>query len=32
MTIGFKPRGSEFVDWNSTLHFVIPAEAGIQFS
>ena len=30
MTLGFKPRGSEFIDWNSTLHFVIPAQAGIQ--
>ena len=22
--------GSEFVDWKSTLSFVIPAQAGIQ--
>jgi hypothetical protein len=30
MTLGFKPRRSEFVDWKSTLPFVIPAQAGIQ--
>ncbi len=30
MTLGFKPSGSEFVGWKSTLLFVIPAEAGIQ--
>jgi len=30
MPLGSKPRGSEFVDWKSTLISVIPAEAGIQ--
>jgi hypothetical protein len=28
--LGSKPRGSELVDWKSTLIPVIPAEAGIQ--
>lgn len=30
MILGPKPRDSEFVDWQSTLPFVIPAPAGIQ--
>ena len=30
MSLDFKPRGSEFVDWKPTLPFVIPAQAGIQ--
>ena len=30
MTLGFKSRGSEFIDRKSTLAFVIPAQAGIQ--
>jgi hypothetical protein len=30
MSLDFKPRGSEIVDWKPTLPFVIPAQAGIQ--
>ncbi|HEV8724396.1 MAG TPA: hypothetical protein VGW77_27580 [Candidatus Binatia bacterium] len=29
-TLGAEPRGSELVDWKSTLVPVIPAQAGIQ--
>ena len=27
MTLGFKSRGSEFIDRKSTLAFVIPAQS-----
>jgi len=30
MALGYKPGGPEFVDWKSTLPFIIPAYAGIQ--
>jgi len=30
MALGCKPGGPEFVDWKSTLPFIIPAYAGIH--
>jgi hypothetical protein len=30
MILGLKPQDSEFVDWQSILSLVIPAQAGIQ--
>lgn len=30
MILGLKPQDSEFVDWQSILSLVMPAQAGIQ--
>jgi hypothetical protein len=30
MILGLKPQDSEFVDWQSILSLVFPAQAGIQ--